>query len=67
MQALHQDARFIAKRRQRRLFTAEQINAIRSDQRSVRQIARDYGVHHKMICGIKCGQYYADVSSGSST
>jgi hypothetical protein len=32
MQALHQDARFIAKRRQRRLFTAEQINAIRSDQ-----------------------------------
>jgi hypothetical protein len=61
MQAMQQNANYLAALRRRRLFTAEQIQAIRADQRSARRIAAAYGVHHYLILGIRSRRYYADV------
>jgi hypothetical protein len=61
MQFMQQHANFIAARYRRRLFTAEQIRAIRIDQRAVRQIAAAYGVNRTTILGIRTRRYYADV------
>ena len=61
MQAMQQNANYLAALRHRRLFTAEQIQAIRADQRSARRIAAAYGVHHYLILGIRSRRYYADV------
>lgn len=61
MQSMQQHANFIAALHRRRLFTAEQIRAIRTDQRLVREIAAAYGVNRKTIRGIRSRRYYADV------
>lgn len=37
-------------------LTAEQVDAIKSDTRSLRVIAKEYGVHHATISHIKTGR-----------
>ena len=61
MQDLNQNSTFIAGRRKRRLFSPEQVRAIRADPRSSRLVGADYGVEHAIILGIRSYRYYTDV------
>ena len=61
MKTMRQNANFVAALHRRRLFTAEQIRAIRTDQRSARQLAEEFGINHTTILGIRSRRYYADV------
>jgi hypothetical protein len=54
-------ANFVAALHRRRLFTAEQIRVIRTDQRSARQLPEEYGINHTTILEIRSRRYYADV------
>lgn len=61
MKTMRRNANFVAALHRRRLFTAEQIRAIRTDQRSARQLAEEFGINHTTILGIRSRRYYADV------
>lgn len=44
-------------------LTEEQVRCVRLDQRSHRRIASDYGVDHRTIGRIKCGEQWTSVRS----
>ena len=51
----------MAKRGKTGRFTAEQVRAIRSDSRTLRKVAADYGVTYAAIAKIKNREMYRDV------